>query len=96
LQYLHPRLLDQAIQHRRDAKLSHPAVRLRDFHPSYRLWLVGPAQQWFPYGWPVLLQIVRRSPTVMPSIPGLPLFALTRLYACQQFRRSQTSSINCS
>src|SRR5882762_9495446 len=32
----------------------------------------------------------------MPSIPGLPLFALTRLYACQRFLRSQTSSINCS
>src|SRR5258707_14890520 len=40
LQYLHHRLLDQSIQHRRDAKLSHPAVRLRDFHPSHRLWLV--------------------------------------------------------
>ena len=41
LQNLHYRLLDQAIQHRRDTKLSHPAVRLRDFHPSYRLRLVG-------------------------------------------------------
>jgi hypothetical protein len=42
-----------------DAKLSHPAVRLRDFHPSHRLWLVGPAQQLFPYRGPVLLQVAR-------------------------------------
>src|SRR6267143_5194351 len=59
LQNLHHRLLDQAIQHRRDAKLSHPAVRLRDFHPSHRLWLVSPLQQLFPYREPVLLQVAR-------------------------------------
>src|SRR6202007_1037447 len=59
LQNLHHRLLDKTIQHRRDTKLSHPAVRLRDFHPSHRLWLVGPAQQLFPYGGPVLLQVAR-------------------------------------
>ena len=34
--------------------------------------------------------------TVMPSTPGLPLLALTRLNACLQFSRPQTSSINCS
>ena len=43
LQDLHHRLLDKSIQHRRDAKLSHPAVRLRYFYPSHRLRLVGPA-----------------------------------------------------
>src|SRR3989442_14799972 len=59
-QNLHHRLLNESIQHRRDAKLSHPAVRLRDFHPSHRLWLVGPTQQLFPYGEPVLLQVVRK------------------------------------
>jgi hypothetical protein len=32
--------------------------------------------------------------TVIPSIPALPLFALTRANACLQFSRSQTSSIN--
>ena len=30
----------------------------------------------------------------MPSTPGLPLLALTRVSACLQFSRSQTSSIN--
>jgi hypothetical protein len=34
--------------------------------------------------------------TVMPSTPALPLLALTRLNACLQFSRSQTSSVNCS
>ena len=33
LQNLHHRLLDQPIQHRRNAQLAHPSVRLRDFHP---------------------------------------------------------------
>src|SRR5262250_2491966 len=37
-----------------------------------------------------------RSRTVIPSTPGLPLFALTRANACLQFSCSQTSSINCS
>src|SRR5271165_5023914 len=36
------------------------------------------------------------SPTVMPSIPGLPLLDFTRFRACKQFSRSQTSSISCS
>src|SRR5258708_31812605 len=59
LQILNHRRLNKSIQHRRDAKLSRPAVRLRDFHPSHRLWLVGPTQQLFPYGGPALLQVVR-------------------------------------
>jgi hypothetical protein len=32
----------------------------------------------------------------MPSIPGLPLLALTRRKTCWQFSRPQTSSISCS
>src|SRR2546422_1461946 len=58
LQHLHHRLLDQSIQHRRDAKLSHPAVRLGDFHPPHRFRLVGPAQQLFSDRWPVLFHVV--------------------------------------
>src|SRR5215471_1525112 len=58
LQYLHHRLLDEAIQHRRDAKLSHPAVRFGDFHPPHRLRFVGPVQQLFSDNWPVLFQVV--------------------------------------
>ena len=58
LQNLHHRLLDESIQHRRDAKLSHPSGRLGDFHPFDRLRLVGPLQQLSPDGWPVLFQVV--------------------------------------
>jgi len=61
LQYLHHRLLDEAIQHGWDAKLSHPSsIRLRDFHPPYRFRFVGPVQQLLPNGRPVLLQIVAK------------------------------------
>src|SRR5260370_11065991 len=48
------------MQYRRDTKLSLPAVRVRDFHPSHRLWLVGPTQQLFPHRGPVLLQVARK------------------------------------
>jgi len=48
LQNLHHCLLNQSIQHRWDAKFPHPSVRLRDFHPTYRLRLIGPTQQLFP------------------------------------------------
>src|SRR3974390_898746 len=59
LQNLHHRLLDEAIQHRRDAKLSHPAVRFGDFHPPHRLRFIGPIQQLFSDHWPVLFQVAR-------------------------------------
>src|SRR2546421_2976566 len=61
LQNLHHRLLDEAIQHGWNAKLSHPsAIRLRDFHPSHRFRFVGPVQQLLPNDRPVLLQIVAK------------------------------------
>src|SRR4030095_5352852 len=71
LQDLHHRLLDESIQHRWDAKLSHPSVRLGDFHPPYRLRFVGPVQQLFPDGWPVLLQVI------LDSADGHPVNAWT-------------------
>ena len=58
LQNLHDRLLDEAIQHGWDAKLSHPSIRLRDFHPPHRFRFVSPVQQLLPNSRPVLLQIV--------------------------------------
>src|SRR5215831_10926129 len=45
LQNLHHRLLDESVQHGRNAELAHSSVRLRDFHPTDRLWFVGPTQQ---------------------------------------------------
>ncbi|CAN5434694.1 hypothetical protein BH20ACI3_BH20ACI3_18820 [soil metagenome] len=57
LQDLHYRLLDEAVQHRRDAKLPHPTVRLWYFYALHRLRFVSPAQQLFSDGWPMLFQI---------------------------------------
>src|SRR5207253_1713560 len=45
LQNLHHRLLDKPVQHRRDAQLAHPSVRLGDFYSPHRLRLISPAQQ---------------------------------------------------
>jgi hypothetical protein len=44
-QDLQERLLNQPVNHRRDAPLAHPAARLRDFHPANRLRLVAAVQQ---------------------------------------------------
>src|ERR1039457_4342934 len=60
LQRLHHRLLDESIQHRRNAQLAHPAVRLRDFHPFHRFWSIRSAEELFPDGWPVLFQVSRQ------------------------------------
>src|ERR1700730_2447534 len=60
LQRLHHRLLNEPIQHRWNAQLAHPAVRLRDLHPFYRLWSVGSAEELFPDGWPMLFQVTRQ------------------------------------
>jgi hypothetical protein len=60
LQNLQNRLLDQSIQHRRNAQFTNTSsVRLRDFHPPYRLRIVGSGQQLFPDGWTMLFQVVR-------------------------------------
>jgi site-specific DNA recombinase len=60
LQYLHHRLLDESIQHRRNAQLAHSAVRLRDFHPFHWLWWVGSVEELFADDWPVLFQVSRQ------------------------------------
>ncbi len=60
LQNLHHRLLDHAIQHRRDAQLTHPAVRLGYLYPSHRLRFVSPCKKLFADGCPVLLQVSRQ------------------------------------
>jgi len=94
LQNLQHRLLDESIQHRRDAKLSHPSVRLGDFHPSHRLRFIGPIQQLFPDGWPVLFQIVlepddshavdARTAFVGPHLPQCCLQVLSLTYCLHQ------------
>jgi hypothetical protein len=57
LQHLHDRLLHHPVQHRRDAQLSHPSVRLGYLYPLHRLRPVGSTQQLFADRWPMLLQV---------------------------------------
>ena len=57
LENLQHRLLDQSVDDARDAKLSDPAIRLRDFDPLHRLRLVGSREQLRPDVWPVLTQV---------------------------------------
>src|SRR4051812_22989577 len=58
LEDLQDRLLDQAIQHGGDAELAHPAVRFGEFDSPHRLRPVGPVEQLFPDGWPVLTKVI--------------------------------------
>src|SRR3954466_9039676 len=76
LQNLHHRLLDKAIQHRGNAKLSHSSVRLGDFHPPYRLRFVSSVQQLFSDRWPVLFQVVRELPDSHPVDSGTTFIGL--------------------
>jgi site-specific DNA recombinase len=59
LQDLHHRLLHHAVQHRWDAQLTHPSVRLGYLYPLHRLRRISPFQQLLADGWPVLQQVAR-------------------------------------
>src|SRR5262249_23678188 len=86
LQNLHHRLLDETIQHRGDAELSRPAVRLGDFHPPHRLRLVGPTQQLFSDRWPVLLQVAGDSADARATFISLPLLqSLLQVFSLTYF-----------
>ena len=52
------RLLDEPVHHRRNAQCAHPALRLGNVHPAYRLRLIRPRQQFGPYRRPVSLQVL--------------------------------------
>jgi hypothetical protein len=95
LQNRHHRLQEKSAQHRRDAKLAHPSVRLRELHPLHRMGPIVSIPEQFPDRCPALFQVCANSWTRTPSAPTLPLLALTRANACLQFSRSQTFSVNC-
>ena len=81
LQHLQDRLLDETVEHRRDAERATAAGRLRYLDPPHRLRLVGAVEQLGADRRPLLLQMSPRSLTVMPSIPGAPLLRFTRANA---------------
>src|SRR5688572_1686407 len=85
LQNLHHRLLDESIQHGRNAKLSHSSsVRLGDFHPPHRLRFVSPVQQLFPDRWPVLFQVVGELADGHPVDSRTTFVGLYPLQCCLQ------------
>ena len=60
LQHLQYRLLDQPVEHARNAELAHSAVALGNLPPQYRLGLVGSAKQLLAGFLPMLHQVLRQ------------------------------------
>jgi len=60
LQDLQHRLLDEAVERRRDAQLADTPIRLRNLDPPHRLRPIGPAQQLGANRWPLRLQVDRQ------------------------------------
>jgi hypothetical protein len=58
LQDLQQGLLDEAVEHRRDAELALAPAGLRDHHPPHRLRLVVPGEQFLAQAWPVHAQMI--------------------------------------
>jgi hypothetical protein len=82
LENLQHGLLNQSIDDTGHAELSDPTVRLRDFDPFDRPWLIGPLKQLSPNGWPALTQVI------LGGINGHPIDAGTALVASNAFPRS--------
>src|SRR5262249_12052491 len=60
LQDLQQGLLDEPVEHRRDAELALAPARLRDCHPSHRLRLVTPGEEFLAQPWPMPAQVNRQ------------------------------------
>ena len=80
LQHLHDRLLDEAVEHRRDAERPLAARRLGYLHTPHRLRFVGAVKQLSPDPGPVLLQVGNQLVDGHPIEAGRPLVAL---HSCQ-------------
>ena len=80
LQHLHHRLLDEAVEHRRNPERSFAARCLRYLHPPHRLRLIAAVQQLSPDRGPVLLQIGRQ---VLEGHPVDARGTLVGLHSCQ-------------
>src|SRR5229473_2178773 len=80
LQHLQYRLLDEAVEHRRDAEGTYAPGRLRDFDPPHWLRSVGAVEQPGANRRPVLLQVRRQFCDGHAVDPRRPLVAL---HLCQ-------------
>jgi hypothetical protein len=73
LQYLQHCLLDKSVESSGHAEFAHATIWLGYLDTSDRPRWIQASQQLVPMLWPVRPQVVRGS-TVIPSMPGLPLF----------------------
>ena len=104
LQHLVQRLLDQAIQDRRDAQLTHPSAGLGDLHPPHRQRLVIACQQRLLDTRPMNAQVLAQGFHGHAVHARRPLVALHALQGQQhvlagdhrfhQLRRLQAGSIS--
>ena len=95
LQHLQHRLLDEAVEHRRNAERPRAARRLRYLDPPHRLRLVGAVEQLSPDRGPVLLQVGRAGPRRSSRrCPRRPCCAFTCASAFLRFSRSTIASID--
>jgi hypothetical protein len=94
LQDLQEGLLDEAVERRWDAELSLPTVALWNELTLDRLGLYVPASSSSRSSGQVTRRWLRSASTVIPSVPGLPLFFCTRFNAITTLPRSTTRSIS--
>jgi hypothetical protein len=94
LQLLQHRLLDEAIEHRRDAEGANAPARLRYLHPPHRLRPVGAGKQLAPDFKPMVFEVKRQIVTLMSSAPGASLLRRTCASAFRTLSRSTMASID--
>ena len=93
LQDLQEGLLDEPVEHRRDAELALAAAALGDRQPSHRLRLVASREQLLAEPRPVHAQVGGSSLHRHPVDAGTALVLCTRFNAARRFRRSTRRSI---
>jgi hypothetical protein len=92
LHHLQHRLLDEAVQHRRDTQLSYPTVWLWYFYPFHPLRFVSSAQQLLTNGWPVLLQVIWQLLDSYPIDTSTTFVALEGFQLCFAINASVPST----
>ena len=76
MQHLQQALLDEPVQHRREAECPRTPAGLLDLLPLHRLRLIGPREQLLPEPFPVRCQMRRQVVHGHPVHPGTALVLL--------------------